>query len=83
MVYFSNKEWRKVTIHLNEYVNKRIEELTIYKSEILKSLKDVTNTIEKVSLEEEKEILENKMRFYSATGALAELQELKKVLNTK
>lgn len=72
-----------MTIHLNEYVNKRIEELTIFKSEILRSLKGVTKTIEKVSLEEEKEILENKMKFYSATGALAELEELKKVLNTK
>lgn len=70
-------------LNLNEYVNKRIEELTVYKSEILKLLKDVNKTLEELSLEEQKEILENKMKYYSATGALAELEGLKKVLNTK
>lgn len=72
-----------MTLNLNEYVNKRIEEITGYKSEILQSLKEVTKTVEELSLEEEKVILENKMKFYSAAGALAELERLKKVLNTK
>jgi hypothetical protein len=72
-----------VTVNLNEYVNKRMEELKVAKSEILKSLKDVTKTKEELSLEDEKEILEKKMKFYSATGALAELEELKRVLNGK
>jgi hypothetical protein len=72
-----------VTANLNEYVNKRIEELTAFKSETLKSLKDVTKTVEELSLEEEKGILENKMKYYSATGALAELEDLKRVLNSK
>ncbi len=65
-----------------DYVNQRIEEVTAYKSETLKSLKDVTKTINELSLEEEKEILENKMKFYSASGALEELDELKKRLNS-
>lgn len=71
-----------MTVRLLEYVNKRIEELTNFKSETLKSLQDVTKTINKLSLEEEKEILENKMKFYSASGALEELEELKRVINS-
>jgi len=39
--------------------------------------------VEELSLEEEKEILENKIKFYSATVALAELEGLKKALNNK
>lgn len=37
--------------------------------------------MEELSLEEEKAILENKMKYYSASGALAELEEIKKVLD--
>jgi cell shape-determining protein MreC len=70
-----------VAVNLNEYVNKRIEELTAFKSETLKSLKDTTKTVEELSLEEEKAILENKMKYYSASGALAELEGIKKVLD--
>lgn len=72
-----------MTVNLNEYVNKRIEELTAFKSETLKTLKNVTKTVEELSLNEEKEILENKMKYYSATGALSELEELRRVLNSK
>ncbi|MBB6446712.1 hypothetical protein [Bacillus benzoevorans] len=71
-----------MTVKLLEYVNKRIEELTAFKSETLKSLQDVTKTINELSLEEEKDILENKMKFYSASGALEELEELKRVINS-
>jgi prefoldin subunit 5 len=71
-----------MTVRLLEYVNKRIEELTNFKSETLKSLQDVTKTINELSLEEEKEIVENKMKFYSASGALEELEELKRVINS-
>lgn len=69
--------------NVNEYVNKRIEELTAIKSDTLQSLKAVTKTVEELSIEEEKAILENKMKYYFATGALAELEELNKVLNSK
>ncbi|WP_186579498.1 hypothetical protein [Aquibacillus kalidii] len=65
---------------LNEYINTRIEELIVLKSETLQSLKDVTKTVEELSLEEEKAIVENKMKYYSASGALAELEELKKLI---
>lgn len=43
----------------------------------------MTKPIEELSLEEEKELLEKKIHFYLAAGALAELEELKKVLNSK
>lgn len=68
--------------NLMEYVNKRIEELTAYKSETLQSLKKVTKTVEELNATEEKEISEKKMTYYFATGASAELQELKRVLNS-
>lgn len=66
--------------NLIEYVNRRIEELTTFKSEILRTLQDVTKKVQELSIEEEKSILENKMKYYSASGALAELEKLKKIL---
>lgn len=71
-----------VEINLNEYVKKRIEELTEIKSASFNSLKSVTKTIAELTLEEEKEILEKKMNYYLAAGALAEMEELKRVLNS-
>lgn len=69
-----------MTMDLLAYINKRIEELTAFKSEMLDSLKDVTKTVGELNAEEEKELLEKKMKFYSASGALAELEELKKLV---
>ena len=70
-----------MAVNLNEYVNKRIGDLTAFKSETLKLLKDTTKTVGELSLEEKKAIFENKMKYYSASGALAELEEIKKVLD--
>ena len=72
-----------MSVDLNGYVNKRIEELTARKTELFDSLKAVTKTVEELNGEERKEILEQKMEFYLAWGALAELNELKKVINSK
>ncbi|MEH7247975.1 hypothetical protein V7114_14455 [Neobacillus niacini] len=49
------------------------------KSDTLKSLENVTKTTDELTLEEEKDILENKMMFYSASGALEELERLKRL----
>ncbi|WHY78440.1 hypothetical protein QNH20_04635 [Neobacillus sp. WH10] len=68
-------------INLNEYIIKRIEELTEIKSVSVNSLKSVTKNKAKLTVEEEKEILEEKMNYYLAAGALAEMEELKRVLN--
>ncbi|WML29214.1 hypothetical protein RCG24_14590 [Neobacillus sp. OS1-32] len=70
-----------MTVNLTEYVNKRIEELKSFKSETFGLLKDMEITFDKLSEEEERELLENKMKYYSASGALMELEQLKKVLN--
>lgn len=37
-------------------------------------------TFDKLSEEEQRELLENRMKYYSASGALNELEQLKKVL---
>ena len=68
-------------VNLNEYVNKRIEELTEIKSASFNSLKIVTKTTVELTAGEEKEILEKKMNYYLAAGALAEMEELKRALN--
>jgi len=70
-----------VVENLNDYIDNRIAELTKTKTEIFKSFETITKTIEELSLIEEKQILENKMRYYMVMGALAELNELKKALN--
>ncbi|MEH7352582.1 hypothetical protein V7150_03285 [Neobacillus drentensis] len=67
--------------HVLDYVNKRIEELTICKTDTFNSLKSVTKTTAELFVEEEKGILEKKMNYYLAAGALAEMEELKRVLN--
>jgi hypothetical protein len=72
-----------VSVDLNEYLKKRIEELTTFKSETLNSLKDISKTVEELSFEEGNEILEKQMKFYIATGALAELKEVKRALSGK
>ncbi|MFK9090840.1 hypothetical protein [Bacillus salipaludis] len=59
-----------------EYVNKRIEELTVVKTDTFNALKQAEQIVQ-----EEKEILEIKMKYYLAAGALAEMEELKRVLN--
>lgn len=70
-----------MAVNLHDYINKRIEELTEFKSETFNSLKDMTKTVEELSFDEGKAILENKMKYYSASGALEELEKLKKILN--
>lgn len=69
-----------MTVNLAEYVNKRIEELASFKSDTFELLKDMDKTFDKLSEDEQRELLENKMKYYSASGALSELEQLKKVL---
>ncbi|MDA7027130.1 hypothetical protein PJ311_10975 [Bacillus sp. CLL-7-23] len=70
-----------MVVELNQYINERIKELTACKLETLKLLKDTAKTGDEINLDEEKDLLNKKMQYYIATGALAELEELKKVLN--
>ncbi|WP_057775656.1 hypothetical protein [Cytobacillus dafuensis] len=70
-----------MNVNLNDYVNKRIGELTAFKAETLDSIKSVLEKISELSTEDEKELLVKKMEYYTAAGALAELEKLKKVLS--
>lgn len=67
--------------NLNDYLNKRIEKVTAVKQETYNALINVTKTIAELNIDEEKEILANKMKYFSAVGALSELEELKRLLN--
>ncbi len=71
----------KVDFNLNDYLNKRIEKVTAVKQETYNALINVTKTIAELNIDEEKEILANKMKYFSAVGALSELEELKRLLN--
>ncbi|NPC93619.1 hypothetical protein HOO54_15605 [Bacillus sp. WMMC1349] len=70
-----------MVVELNKYINERIKKLTACKLETLKLLKVTVKTEEKLNLDAEKDLLDKKMKYYIATGALAELEELKRVLN--
>jgi hypothetical protein len=70
-----------VSLEVTEYIKQRLEELTKTKSDTFNWLKNVTKTVDELTKDEEMEILEKKMIYYSATGALEELGRLKKKLD--
>ena len=67
---------------IEEYIDQRIEEQIKLKTETYSWLKNVTKTMDELTIEEEAKILEKKMIFYSVSGALEELLRLKEVLNS-
>ncbi|PLR96872.1 hypothetical protein [Bacillus sp. T33-2] len=68
---------------LTAYIDRRIDELSSYKEETLESFSSITKTVDKLDIREDKEIYEKKMLFYIATGAMAELMKLRKLMNEK
>ncbi|SDX86790.1 hypothetical protein PUW24_20755 [Paenibacillus urinalis] len=70
-----------MSFKVTEYVNERLEEIEKLKSETFDWLKNVTKTVDELTKEEEIEILEKKMIYYSASGALEELGRLKEKLD--
>lgn len=69
-------------IDIEEYVDKRIEENSKLKAETFDWLKGWTKTVDELTKEEEMAILEKKMIYYAVSGALEELERLKKMLNS-
>ncbi|MBY3621419.1 hypothetical protein HGO21_17955 [Acinetobacter sp. CUI P1] len=70
-----------MSFEMTEYIKQRLEELTKIKSDTFNWLKNVTKTVDELTKDEEMEILEKKMIYYSASGALEELGTLKKKLD--
>jgi hypothetical protein len=68
-------------INIEEYVNNRMKEHSKLKTETLNWLSNVTKTVSELTKDEEMEILEKKMIYYSVSGALEELVRLKRFLD--
>lgn len=66
---------------LETYVNKRIYELSNNKNNVLDKLQLVDKSITELDITDKKNILEMKQKFYLISGALAELEEIKRIFN--
>ncbi|HEX3020719.1 MAG TPA: hypothetical protein VHP36_10475 [Chitinispirillaceae bacterium] len=72
-----------MTDDFNEYINKRISDLLQFRLETYNILTAITKTKSELNINDEKEILENKMKYYMASGALSELEEIKQIFLCK